>query len=226
MFPATASRLRYNEYMNFTAIDFETANEMMASPCALGLTVVEAGEIVERRSWLIRPRELRMSPFNTRIHGITADDVANEPEFSDLWFLIRSYLDGQNIIAHNAPFDIAVLKGTLDLYEIPHPEFAYACTVALSRKVWPQLDSHRLNVVAGHLGVEFRHHDASDDAYAAAVIALEAAKKARADSFDVLLARWGIKAKFFSGDRVAAPKNAAEAARNSIKRPWPKAPRL
>ena len=191
---------------------------MMASACALGLTVVEDDEVVERRSWLIRPAELRICPFNTRIHGITEDDVRNEAEFSDLWFLIRSYLDGQNVIAHNALFDMSVLKSTLDLYEIPYPEFNYACTVTISRKVWPRPEvvNHKLNTMAAHLGVEFKHHDASDDAYAAAMIALEAGKKTKTDSFEVMLMRLGMRAQGFGGSDTGEPQ---------LKKPL-KAPRL
>jgi len=186
--------------MNFTAIDFETANEMMSSPCALGLAVVEGGLVVERRSWLIRPKELRISAFNTRIHGISVDDVRNEPEFSDLWFLIRGYLDGRDVIAHNAPFDMGVLDSTLRLYDIPFPVFDYSCTVAISRQVWPrpEVENHKLNTMAGHLDVEFKHHDASEDAYASAIIAIEAAKRLGADSFDGMLDKLHMKKHCFT----------------------------
>ena len=57
--------------MNFIAIDFETANEKRASACSLGLVIVKEGQIVDKRYYLIKPKELRFNPMNTRIHGIS-----------------------------------------------------------------------------------------------------------------------------------------------------------
>lgn len=190
--------------MNFTAIDFETANDK-CHPCALGLAVVRNGEIIRRESWLIRPYELNIPKFYTDIHGISEDDVRDMPEFNERWDVIREYLEGETIIAHNAGFDISVLKGALRLYDLPHPEFDYFCTVDISRKVWKRkdangdgiLDNHKLNTVANHLNVEFSHHDASDDAFASAVIAIEAGKERGIDSLHELAENLKIKQNFF-----------------------------
>lgn len=178
--------------MDYVAIDFETANERIASPCALGLAVVSGGRVVERRSWLIRPKELYFNPFNIYVHGIKPRDVKNEPEFYELWPVIREYVDGNMVVAHNASFDVGVLTATLDLYGLPQPELDYACTVMLARRVWPDLHRYRLNVVARHLGVQFKHHDAADDAYASAQIVVAACREIGVGSIDQLLARLGV----------------------------------
>lgn len=77
--------------MNFVAIDFETANEKRASACSLGLVVVKNSQIVDKRYYLIKPKELRFAPMNTRIHGLRATDVKNEKEFNELWPEIKDY---------------------------------------------------------------------------------------------------------------------------------------
>lgn len=190
--------------MNFVAIDFETANDK-GYPCSLGLAVVKNGEIVRRESWLIRPYELNIPKFYSDIHGITEDDVRDMPEFNERWESIRDYLDGETVVAHNAGFDINVLKSALDKYELPHPEFDYFCTVDISRKVWPRkdangdgiLDNHKLNTVAKHLDVSFSHHDASDDAFASAIIAIEAGREKQIDSLHELAEHLKIKQNFF-----------------------------
>ena len=46
--------------INFIAIDFETATGKRASICEAGICVVRDGEIVETRSWLVRPQGNRM----------------------------------------------------------------------------------------------------------------------------------------------------------------------
>ena len=55
--------------MNFVAIDFETANEKRASACSLGLVVVKNSQIVDKRYYLIKPKELRFAPMNSRPTG-------------------------------------------------------------------------------------------------------------------------------------------------------------
>ena len=160
--------------MDYVAIDFETANERRNSPCALGVAVVRGGQLVERAYWLIRPRDLYFNPFNTYIHGITARDVRGEPELPDLWPTIRPYLDGNTVIAHNASFDMSVLRATLSDYGMPFPEFDYSCTCLISKRTWPGRPSYRLDAVAEMLGIAFEHHQAEEDAMACAEVARRA----------------------------------------------------
>lgn len=175
--------------MNFVAIDFETANEQRASACALGIVVVENGCLVEERSLLIRPPELRFNRFNTRLHGIGEGDVETEPDFFELWPEIEPYFSGRTVIAHNAVFDMSVLRGMLDVYRIDHPELRYACTMRMARRAWPYLGRYRLGTVAEHLTISFVHHDALEDARVCALIALRAGQEIAAASFDELATR-------------------------------------
>ncbi len=160
--------------MKCVAIDFETANSKRLSVCAMGVAVVEGHEIVERASWLIRPPELYFNPYNTYIHGITESDVADKPEFHELWGDIRQYFEGSLLIAHNASFDISVLRHVLDEYDITYPSLRYLCTWTIAKRVWPMLPSYSLDTVSEHLGITFKHHDAEEDAVACAKVALRA----------------------------------------------------
>jgi DNA polymerase-3 subunit epsilon len=156
----------------WVAIDFETANERSSSVCALGLAVIRDRHVAECSSWLIRPPENRFNYHNVRVHGITEDDVEDAPEFCEVWDEIAPRLDGCALLAHNAAFDVGVLRAVLDVYGLEWPDVRYWCTVRMSRAVWPQLPDHRLGSVADHCGIEFRHHDAVQDAEACAGIAL------------------------------------------------------
>jgi DNA polymerase-3 subunit epsilon len=80
---------------------------------------VEDGRIVHRDSWLIRPPVLYFDPFNVRIHGITAEDVKDSLTFDQLWRQVSPSLAGKALIAHNASFDISVLRRSLDEYGVP-----------------------------------------------------------------------------------------------------------
>lgn len=178
--------------MNFVAIDFETANEKRSSPCALGIVVVKNGKIQCEKYYLIKPKELRFEPMNIRIHGIRPCDVENEKEFDVLWNEIKPYLENNLVIAHNAAFDMSVLRKTLDSYNLDYPNFNYCCTMVMSKKFYPYLENAKLNTVNNYLGYEFRHHDAMADARACANILLNIKEDIKVNSMDHLLKLIGI----------------------------------
>lgn len=191
--------------LNFAAIDFETANKFKNSACSLAIVTVEDGQIVKKAYSLIKPPFMSFDPECIEIHGIQMEDVLNEPTFDTLWDRIyENHLKGKIVIAHNAKFDIGVLRATLDYYKIPWPELDYACTVKLSRKVWPDLVNHRLNTMGSYLGVEFKHHYALDDAETCAKIAIEAAKLKGATSLEDLLRKTGVPLEPFIDDKNRA----------------------
>lgn len=178
--------------MNFVAIDFETANEKRNSACSLGITVVQNNQIVEEKYWLIRPEEFRFVPMNIMIHGIYPSQVEKEPPFDILWPEILPYLENNLVVAHNAAFDISVLRNTLDYYNIPFPKFDYCCTLAMSRKFYPYLHNFKLNTVCNHLGYKFQHHHASADASACANILIEIIRELQSDSIDEIAKQVGV----------------------------------
>ncbi|MBY9080604.1 TerD family protein [Paenibacillus sp. HN-1] len=158
--------------MNFTAIDFETANAGRSSACALGLVQVKEGQIIAEHNWLIDPQ----SPFDGRniaIHGITPSMVRGKPTFGELWPTLEPLLQGQIVVAHNASFDMSVIRYCLDEAGTAYPSFQYLCTYLLGKKMLKELTSHRLDAISRHFGISLKHHDALDDARAAAGILLK-----------------------------------------------------
>ena len=152
------------------ALDFETANSDPGSVCAVGLAWFDGVRITGSWESLIRPhRSCRwFSRFNIAVHGITPEMVAQAPEWGDVWPELAPHFAGSLVIAHNAAFDVPVLLRTLELYGFAPPEFDFFCTCKSARRVWPELENHKLNTVSDFLGWEFRHHDAQEDAAAAA----------------------------------------------------------
>lgn len=185
--------------MNFVALDFETANHSWSSICSVGLAVVKGGNIVERVSWLVRPPDLYFHPVFTGIHGIGPEDVQDKPDFNKLWSsVLKDYLMEKTVIAHNAGFDINVLRHTMSKYLIPYPGLSYQCSVVIARKTWPCLGSYKLKSLAKLFGIDFRHHDASEDAFACAKIVLEAGAAVGANSFNELVNKLHINVKEFT----------------------------
>ena len=164
----------------WTAIDFETANHDRGSACAVGLVRVCEGRIVDRYTTLIRPPERVgfFSPYNTAVHGITAADVVDAPGWEQVHARIVEFADGDPLVAHNAAFDMGVLRHTCGHTGLSHPAWRYACTLALSRRTWDGLPDHRLPTVCAHIGHRMRnHHRADEDAEAAARIMIAAMER-------------------------------------------------
>lgn len=156
--------------MNFTAIDFETATSVYSSICSMGICVVENNKVVERKEFLIKPEPFVFNDYNIYIHGIHPEDVKDKFTFDAYWDEIKPYIEGKTVVAHNAQFDVGALRATLDLFGISYPTFDYICTVKLSQKAYPELESHKLNNLGKALGICFNHHEACDDAFACAEI--------------------------------------------------------
>lgn len=173
--------------MDFVAIDFETANEKISSVCQIGLAVVKNSKIVEKTDWLVRPVNNVFCNFNTYIHKITPQIVENKPEFNEVWPQFKKYLEGQIIVAHNASFDINVLRSVLEEYGLKCPMAEYLCSVKIAKKTWPDVKKHGLKSLSDFLSIEFSHHHAAEDAYASAQIVLMAAKKTKVNNWHEFL---------------------------------------
>jgi DNA polymerase-3 subunit epsilon len=157
--------------MDFVAIDFENANELSISACELGIAVVRNYKVVETKSALIRPPDLRFNPYNTRLHGISWTDVTDQPDFRTLWPQLLPYFKNQLIIAHNAHFDLHVMRSLLLHYHIPFEEISFTCSIKLAGKVWKDFNRYGLKSLSRSLGIELQHHRAVSDATACAQIA-------------------------------------------------------
>jgi DNA polymerase III subunit epsilon len=188
--------------MTFASLDFETANYSRASLCAAGIAVFENGALTESPYWLVRPPKghgLFRRDF-TAIHGLTGFDVRNAPEFPAIAPELLERLAGADVvIAHNAPFDLGVLRATLDHFGLGCPAFDYFCTCRVARRLWPDLPNHKLNTLAAHIGHDFRHHHAQADAEAAGRVLLAMMKSLGAETPCDLLRRAGLKPKRFCG---------------------------
>jgi len=170
--------------MDFITIDFETATAQRDSPCEIGLTFVQSGRIVETKSWLIKPMYDEFDYFNMTIHGIRPEHVADKPEFNELWTEIKPLVENQFLIAHNAGFDISVLRKTLEAYELSFPTLNYSCSYIFSKKVWEGLPAYDLKTLCKINNIDLNHHRAGADSKATAELTLKAFEIAGVSSID------------------------------------------
>lgn len=159
--------------LDFCAIDFETATHERNSACELGICLVENGEIVETRTWLIKPPSFPyFNKFNVAVHGIQPEDVSEAPTFDEIWYEAEELMYGNLMIAHNASFDAGVLRGCLDYYGLFKPKLNYLCSIQIAKKSWKNLPKYGLKSLAEYHQISFRHHRAGADAEVCAKISL------------------------------------------------------
>jgi DNA polymerase-3 subunit epsilon len=64
----------------------------------------------------------------TQVHGLTAEDLADKPRFADIADEFLEFVEGCELLIHNAPFDVAFLNA--ELVRIGRPRVEAVCTVA------------------------------------------------------------------------------------------------
>lgn len=169
---------------DFIAIDFETANNNNNSACSMGLVVIKDLKIIENKYFLIQPPVMDFNDINIKIHGITLNDVKDKPKFPEIWDEIKHYFVSNIIIAHNAQFDMSVLKSLQLEYNLDIPDFAYMDSMTISTKACGGDIRKTLDARADALGVELsNHHNALDDTLACANIVIETVKRCKIRSF-------------------------------------------
>ena len=161
----------------FTVIDVETANQRRASICQVGIVQVQGGEIRNEWMWLVNP-EAEFAWFNKRLLRVEVDDVVKGPRFPQVYPQIRDLLSGAITVSHS-DFDRQAIDQSIDRYGLPLLDTKWLDSVALARRAWPDRagqDGYGLEQLAEFLGIGFEHHDALEDARAAAWITLAACR--------------------------------------------------
>lgn len=170
--------------LDFTALDFETANGFIGSACSVGLIKVRSGRIVETEQWLLRPPAGfdHFDPRNVSIHHITEDMVTNAPRVGQKLGDLLEFIGSDVLVAHNSAFDSGVIRAASEASDLAVPEIAHLCTVKLSRKAY-DLPSYSLPFVAEEAGHPIlNHHEALADAEACAWAMIDIAERSNSDS--------------------------------------------
>jgi exodeoxyribonuclease X len=128
--------------LTYTVVDVEGNGQQPPDLVELAVVPIVGGVIGEPRSWLVRP-ERSIKYFATRIHGLTDNDVVNQPPFADIADEVRAALAVPALVAHNAHVDTGVLQRQLDDWQCPE----VFDTLKLARRLLPKQDSYQLGVL-------------------------------------------------------------------------------
>ena len=163
--------------LTFNAIDVETANASPASICQIGIACVRNGKIIEQLSILVNPQE-PFNTFNVRLHGIDESTVKGRPALCEVFDQLRGRVGGVPLVSHTE-FDRGALEAAAEKYGLKPLAARWIDSADVARRVWPRRFRSRwsLAIIAADLEISFRHHDAAEDARAAAEIVLAACRR-------------------------------------------------
>ena len=155
----------------FAIIDIETCGGKFEFPHGritdICILIHDGLQVVDKFSTLINP-ECYISPFYTRLTGITNEMVADAPRFRDVAKKIWDLTENKIFIAHNSGFDYGFIKEEFRSIGAKYRRDTL-CTVRLSRKLIPGKASYSLGRLCESLGIEnHARHRAEGDAVATA----------------------------------------------------------
>jgi DNA polymerase-3 subunit epsilon len=163
----------------FAVIDFETTG---LSPdngdriTEVAIVIVESEKIVDQFESLVNTG--RSIPYEVQgLTGITNQMTANAPSASLIIPQIHQYVKNSTLIAHNGSFDSKFFRSEMSLVGI-RTNVDFICTLLLSRRLYPNLDNHKLGTLAKYHGIKSqgKSHRALADALVTAELFIQISK--------------------------------------------------
>ena len=160
--------------MRFAAIDLEIANPNMSSICQAGIVVFEDGREVSAKSILIDPLDY-FDPYHSALHGIEAKHIAGQPCFHEAFEQISELVADQIAVCHTH-FDRTALTQACALHGTASLSCRWLDSARVARRAWPQFAQrgYGLASLAREFEIEFKHHDAVEDARTTGLLLIRA----------------------------------------------------
>ena len=154
-------------------IDFETTGlspGMGDRATEVAIVMVENGRIVDRFQSLMNAG-VRIPAFIEALTGISNAMLAGAPPAETVMADASRFVGGAPMLAHNAAFDRRFWQAELARAG-QVADHAFACTLLVSRRLYPQAPSHKLGVLVDYhrLPKAGRAHRAMADAEMAAAL--------------------------------------------------------
>jgi DNA polymerase III subunit epsilon len=134
-----------------------------------GHRIIEIGcvELIDRRltgnnfhRYLQPDREIDAGAAD--VHGITNAFLADKPRFAEVAEVFLRYVEGAELVIHNAAFDVGFLDRELAGWDAEGPRIGDICevtdTLVMARRLHPG-QRNSLDALCKRYGVENRHRD-------------------------------------------------------------------
>lgn len=155
----------------FVFFDIETTglSVMNCGITEIGAVRVKAGEVLDEFNMLVNPG-MPIPEDIVRLTGISDETVADAPYIDEVLPRFFDFIGDSVLVAHNAGFDTGFISYAAQKLGLSFTN-PYLDTVSMSRYVNPELQKHKLDILADYFRLgDFNHHRASDDAKMLAAI--------------------------------------------------------
>jgi len=163
----------------FIVADLETTGLSTASCEILEFAAVRVGEggvVVNEYTQVVRTCA-RVPSFISRLTGITQAEVDRDGiPVAQAFSSFLAFVEDLPVFFHNASFDRRFLSAAADQTGMPFSNATH-CTLALARRAWPELTSHKLDILARHVGASQPTHRALADVRTTVAVALAASAR-------------------------------------------------
>ena len=135
-------------------IDFETTGispAMGDRATEVAIVLTEGGRVVDRFQGLMNAG-VHIPVFITQLTGITNAMVQAAPPAEQVMADAARFVGDTPMVAHNAAFDRRYWQAELARCSLPASQ-PFACTVLLSRRLYPEAPSHKLGNLVDRLGL-------------------------------------------------------------------------
>ncbi len=140
----------------FIVLDTETTGPDTSSdkPIEIAIVRLENMRLGAPKSWFVNPQR-PIPPEASAVHHLVDADVESAPTLEELWGEVMSEIGDAVILAHNAPFDLAMLPGLSGNKSL--------CTLRLAKHLWQRgeknargfpLANHQQQVLRYWLGLQ------------------------------------------------------------------------
>lgn len=169
--------MKKDDIHRYVAIDFEKLDTMPFTVCSVGVAVIENDKITDTFYSLVCPPTKSENYYCVKTHGITYDMVKNSPSFEEVWKKIDKMIGGSPLVAHHYGVERGIINACNEEFGTNN-NYKYICTLSLTKKYLPHLKSKSLDMVCEALNYNMgTHHNALDDAIAAAEAFIRIKKK-------------------------------------------------
>lgn len=90
------------------------------------------------------------------VHGLTYERLQNEAKFGDIATSFLEFIEGAELIIHNAPFDMSFINHELELLGLPPLQNAVLDTLKLAREMYPG-KKNSLNALCNRYEIDNAH---------------------------------------------------------------------
>ena len=157
--------------MRYLALDFETGNASPLSACALGASVFEDNQLVDREK---SRSSVRRNAWAGSTGAMSASTTSRR-RWSRTHRRSPRCRGPSSPTSRRAASSCATTLCSIRMCfaavwritDLKMPECRYLCTVKVSKRVWPELENHKLDTVSAALHIDLNHHEAGSDARAA-----------------------------------------------------------